>query len=182
MPSRGLGTIAKLRSRYGGCVSIYSLITQRSWRPLEMSFQDKGQSSLEEGGFPATYKQRFEEELLRETKHQDSAATVGLKFDTGKAPWELMPFDALEVVAQVLEKGKVKYEARNWERGMAWGRLLGGVFRHLRAYAMREDRDPETGLPHLAHAACGILFLLAYFLRGSGDDDRTTFHIKDGAA
>lgn len=96
----------------------------------------------------------------------------GLKFDEGKVRLDLLPFDALTEVAKVLTHGANKYGDRNWEKGMKWGRLLGAALRHLFAWARREDLDPETGLSHLAHAACSVLFLLTYTLRGIDGDDR----------
>ena len=61
---------------------------------------------------------------------------------------------------------------RNWEKGMKWGRPVGALMRHMWAWWQGEDKDAETGLSHLAHAACCILFLLSYELRKTGEDDR----------
>lgn len=99
-------------------------------------------------------------------------ATEGRKDDGGKARTDLLPFDALDAVAQVLTYGANKYAARNWERGMAWGRLLGAALRHLFEWARGNDFDPESKLPHLAHASCCCLMLLSLTLRGVGADDR----------
>jgi len=103
---------------------------------------------------------------------------VGLKFDGGKIPWELIPEDAIEAVARVLQFGAKKYAARNWERGIVYSRLYGAMRRHGKAWFQdREDLDPETGLPHLAHLACEVLFALAFELRGQTElDDRP--HVK----
>ena len=97
----------------------------------------------------------------------------GIKHDTGKDPWELLPYDALRQVVKVLAFGARKYEARNWEKGIAYGRLMGAVMRHLTDWWAGEEKDPETGLHPLAHVACDALFLLTYELRGKKDrDDR----------
>jgi hypothetical protein len=96
----------------------------------------------------------------------------GVKHDQGKTRWDLLPFDAVDQVARVMTFGAEKYNDRNWERGMNWGRLIGAAFRHLAAFARGQNLDPETGLPHLAHAACCVLFLLTYQLRGTPGDDR----------
>lgn len=96
----------------------------------------------------------------------------GRKDDAGKAPYELLAPEMLEDVAQVLAFGAGKYAPRNWEKGMRWGRVFGAAMRHLWAWWRGEDRDPETGLSHLAHAACCVMFLLAYEARGVGEDDR----------
>jgi hypothetical protein len=98
--------------------------------------------------------------------------TDGRKDDTGKDPWELLPWDALREVVKVLAFGANKYEERNWEKGMAYGRLYGAALRHLTSWWEGEEADHETGLSHLAHACCCVLFLLAFELRGIGTDNR----------
>lgn len=100
--------------------------------------------------------------------------TEGRKDDAGKTPWHLMPPDALNEIAQVLEFGARKYGDRNWERGMAWSRPFSALMRHMWAWWRGEDRDPETGFSHLAHAGCCILFLLTYYGHATGTDDRPT--------
>jgi hypothetical protein len=96
----------------------------------------------------------------------------GRKDDSEKNRVDLLPFDALEEVAKVLTFGARKYADRNWEKGMGWMRIFGGVMRHTWAWCRGENTDPESGLPHLAHAACDVLFLLTYELRKIGTDDR----------
>lgn len=98
----------------------------------------------------------------------------GRKNDTGKLPLHLLPHDALEEVAKVLDYGQHKYSARNWEAGMAWSRPYAACLRHLWAWWRGQERDPETGLSHLAHAACCVLFMLAYVIRRTPGDDRPT--------
>lgn len=94
------------------------------------------------------------------------------KFDDEKPRWDLLPFDALDEVAEVLRYGAKKYAARNWELGMRWGRLLAASLRHLTLWARGQDRDSESGHHHLAHAACCVLMLLALVRRKVGKDDR----------
>lgn len=98
--------------------------------------------------------------------------SIGQKFDGGKPTFHLLPDDAIAEIQKVLEFGAQKYAPRNWERGMAWCRVWNACLRHLWAWSRREEVDPETGLSHLAHAACCILFLLAYEQRRVGEDDR----------
>lgn len=94
------------------------------------------------------------------------------KADEGKSMVELLPFEALVQVGQVLSFGAQKYAAHNWRKGMKWSRLLGAAIRHLFAWGRGETTDPESGLPHLAHAACCVLFLLSYEVTKTGEDDR----------
>ena len=67
----------------------------------------------------------------------------------------------LPTVSKVLEFGAKKYAAYNYMNGLKYSRLLGAFRRHLLGH-YEEYEDPETGLPHLAHAACCILFLIEY--------------------
>lgn len=103
----------------------------------------------------------------------------GKKFDNGKAPWDLLPFDAVEQIVRVLEFGAGKYGAYNWSKGMDHSRLFAAAMRHLTAHWRGENADPETGLSHLAHAGCCLLFLIAYQLRGDGHDDRPRIITQD---
>lgn len=96
----------------------------------------------------------------------------GLKFDGGKPTFDLLPWDALAEVQKVLDFGAQKYAPRNWERGMDWKRPWNAGMRHMAAWVEGQNKDPETGLSHMAHAACCVLFLLAYELRGAGQDSR----------
>lgn len=95
-----------------------------------------------------------------------------MKFDGGKDPWHLAPWDAIRCVVQVLAFGAKKYAPRGWEAGMAWSRLFAAAQRHAVAWWNREGVDPDTGYSHLWHWGCCVMFLIAYELRGKGEDDR----------
>ena len=96
----------------------------------------------------------------------------GLKYDTGKPRMDLLPAYSLEQIALVLGVGAQKYSSWNWSKGIAYSRLLGACLRHLYAWARREKSDPESGLSHLAHAGCCILFLLWMEKNRQDLDDR----------
>jgi hypothetical protein len=107
-------------------------------------------------------------------KRKTQASASGAKHDGGKLPWHLLPYDAVREIVKVLQFGAQKYAERNWEKGLAYSRVFGATMRHLTAHFQDgETHDPETGLSHLAHAGCEILFALAFELRGRADlDDR----------
>jgi hypothetical protein len=96
----------------------------------------------------------------------------GVKFDGGKVPLELIPPSAMFAIGQVLAYGATKYAPHNWRKGLAWSRLIGAAMRHLMLWAAGHDKDSETGLSHLAHAGCCIVFLITYEMEGLGTDDR----------
>jgi hypothetical protein len=95
-----------------------------------------------------------------------------VKYDTGKRDYSLLPWAAVDEIVKVLEHGAEKYTADNWRRGTAWSRYWSASMRHILAWWRGEAVDEETGLSHLAHAACCLLFLISYEAEQLGDDDR----------
>jgi hypothetical protein len=92
----------------------------------------------------------------------NAAPEQGMKFDGGKRDFTLLPWAGVEEIVKVLEFGAAKYSRDNWKRVEgAQHRYTKAAFRHLIAYNNGEINDPESGLPHLAHVGCCILFLLA---------------------
>lgn len=96
----------------------------------------------------------------------------GVKYDGGKLPIGLISGTALNILAAVLQFGAKKYAPRNWELGMDWSRVWDAAQRHLWAWWQGESNDPETGLSHLGHAFCCIMFLVHYEATQTGRDDR----------
>lgn len=103
-----------------------------------------------------------------------------LKYDSNKTRPELIPVEFILLTADVLRYGGIKYAPGNWSRGNGFdhSRLYGALQRHLNAYWMGEDNDPESGLSHLGHAACMLAFLIAHRERGLGKDDRVDIGVK----
>lgn len=86
----------------------------------------------------------------------------GTKHDENKLRYDLIPPNALKEVIKVLTLGASKYGAYNWNKGIKFSRLYAATQRHLQAWHSLEDKDPETGISHLAHAMCSLLFLLSF--------------------
>lgn len=97
---------------------------------------------------------------------------TALKFDTDKLPLHLLSTEAMNQTAAVLKFGAQKYAEHNWRKGFAWSRPLSAAMRHITAFNAGEDTDPESGLSHLAHAACCIMFLLEFEKTHPHLDDR----------
>ncbi len=79
---------------------------------------------------------------------------------------------ALMVVAEVAGFGGAKYARYNFLNGFDWSLAYDALQRHMHAFWGGEEIDPESGLPHPAHAAWQALCLTAFWLRGLGTDDR----------
>lgn len=106
----------------------------------------------------------------------------GAKLDTGKVGLDLLPPEPLIQIARVLDFGAKKYASYNWAKGIKYSRVYSAALRHLFAWWKGEDVDPETGLSHLAHAGCCVLFLLQYELSKRDFDDRPVKEYSDGPA
>jgi hypothetical protein len=74
--------------------------------------------------------------------------------------WDLLPLEITEETVKVLTFGAKKYSPGGWKTVPdAKDRYFAAALRHLTAYQSGEKTDPESGLSHLAHAACCIMFL-----------------------
>lgn len=97
----------------------------------------------------------------------------GIRENSGKLPWHLLPWDALSELARVYQRGSEKYTPRNWEKGLSFEETWDSLQRHAQAWIAGNDHDEETKLNHMAHVAWNALALLAFQLRGRTDlDDR----------
>lgn len=101
----------------------------------------------------------------------EQVMSTGIKKDDGKPRLDLLSTIALTEIAKVMTFGAKKYDAHNWRGGFKYSRLIAAILRHVLAYNGGEKLDPETGISHLAHAGCGIMFLLEFEVTGAGEDD-----------
>lgn len=97
--------------------------------------------------------------------------TGGRKDDQNKLRFDLIPVRPMELLAEVFMIGARRYADRNWERGLAWGRVYGALQRHAHAWWGGEQRDPD-GQHHLASVAWCALALMEYERTHPELDDR----------
>lgn len=87
---------------------------------------------------------------------------TGEKFDQGKLRYDLIDGYALQELASIYTFGAQKYADNNWRKGLLYSRVFGALLRHVWAWWMGEDNDPETGLSHMAHAAWNCMTLASF--------------------
>jgi len=118
----------------------------------------------------------------------------GYRDDGGKPRPDLLPWDAVAGVAQVLTwactaRKPEPYPERNWEAGMKWSRVFNSAIRH--AWSMwlakllgTSELDADSNLPHADHFATNALMLAAYCRRPAlaAFDDRPTLDAPKGVA
>jgi len=118
----------------------------------------------------------------QEKKEKDFTATTGkgggLRFNKGKLRYDLVEPHAFEDFVQVLTDGANKYFDRNWENGLSWTSVLASLKRHIAAIEKGEDYDKESGRLHIAHAACNVHFLNAFYYTFPQGDDRPKRYLK----
>jgi hypothetical protein len=84
----------------------------------------------------------------------------GLKYDTGKLRWDLLPIECIEDIVKILTFGADKYGPNNWQDVTPFEeRYYAALMRHIVAWRKGEKIDPESGMSHLAHALCNVVFL-----------------------
>lgn len=82
-----------------------------------------------------------------------------LKYNQNKPMWSLVDFKSFEGMVKVLEFGAKKYEAHNWKKGLYTSEICESLLRHLFEHMSGNRIDNESGLPHIDHVACNIMFL-----------------------
>lgn len=107
------------------------------------------------------------------------------KHDSDKPRLSKLPVEGLAGVAKVMEFGAKKYGWDNWKQATSEDveRYVDAGLRHWFAHANGELLDPESGLPHIHHAACNAMFV-SWFLSQetsneiqSNDSRKPTTHI-----
>jgi len=94
-------------------------------------------------------------------RQEVKAGKLGIKFDKQKTRFDLIPWNEIKQVADVLTLGANKYADDNWKfvpDGKK--RYFAAALRHLVAWKEGEQNDTESGISHLAHATCCCLFLM----------------------
>ena len=87
---------------------------------------------------------------------------LGIKNDQQKLRYDLLPVEPLEALVAVLTYGASKYADNNWKYVTPFDdRYYAAALRHLTAWRKGEELDKESGMPHLAHAMCCLVFLQA---------------------
>lgn len=100
------------------------------------------------------YTKKYMDNLMNVITEQAS------KHSEDKTKWHLLAWSALEPVVRVMEHGAAKYGKNNWRKGREVTDYVDAVYRHLISWLTVRSKDEETGISHLAHAVCNLMFLL----------------------
>lgn len=78
----------------------------------------------------------------------------------GKARYDLIPWESAKRLAELYQRGAVKYGENNWEKGIPFSRVYGSLIRHVFQYA-----EGDATEDHLAAVAWNAFTLMAYECR-----------------
>lgn len=102
---------------------------------------------------------------------------TGARRDTreGKGRFDLISPFMLRRLALVMERGAVKYDDRNWEKGMPFSRFTDSALRHINQFVMgKSDED------HLAQAIFNLMAIIHFQEAGpAGLDDLPHYYKGD---
>lgn len=79
---------------------------------------------------------------------------------------------SIKLVGDVAGFGAQKYAKLNFMKGYDWSLSYDALQRHLMQFWDGQDKDDESGMLHLAHAAWHCLAMISFYERGLGTDDR----------
>jgi hypothetical protein len=88
-----------------------------------------------------------------------------VKHDGGKPRWYLVPLISVQEIVKVMTFGAEKYEVDGWKHiENPKERYFSACMRHLTLHQAGELVDSESGLLHISHAACSLVFLIWFEL------------------
>lgn len=134
--------------------------------------------SITSEGYPTHEEARqFAEKMnairrVAEEKSYFEDPETGAKKEIKKAQLGAIDPKALLLLAEAAGYGAGKYEQYNYLKGYPWSLSFNAMMRHALAFWNGEDIDPESGLPHMVHAAWHGLAMTSFLTREIGEDDR----------
>ena len=155
--------IEGMKSPCNSCISLLTTIPYDKWvdRSIYIKKEEPEVTNEEEDVFKQMTEWLTKQSVGTKEDKPTVGNTLGVKYDSGKPQWSLLPFEALEEVVEVLTSGAKKYAPNNWKYVPdADDRYMDAAFRHMAQYMQGEQYDEETGNNHLAHAVCCLLFKL----------------------
>lgn len=112
----------------------------------------------------------LEENVIEPSKPSNPKDMVG----SNKIPYHLWPNTATALGSLACLEGNLKYGRTNWRAaGVKASIYYDACIRHLNAWFDEgEEEDPDSGLPHLAHALACIAIIVDAKAAGKLTDDR----------
>jgi len=92
---------------------------------------------------------KFNSDITRKTKDSGQRTTfesgAQREIISGKGRYDLISPFAIKRLAEILERGAIKYSDRNWEKGMPLGKYIDSAMRHLTQHMMGMRDEDHIG-------------------------------------
>jgi hypothetical protein len=108
-------------------------------------------------------------------KDWNVSKTGAMREAIGVPYFRQVPLEAIAAGAAALEYGAMKYDNRNWEKGLPWQQMIDSLKRHIEDFERGRDYDDSeggSGLPHISLIMSSAMMLSASVIRNIGEDDR----------
>lgn len=99
----------------------------------------------------------------------------GVKLDSDKPTMSYLPPLPMMELAFLAMQGAKKYQPRNWEKGMRFGRIYDALCRHALLWLAGNDKDEETGIHHLIAVGWNAIILRELCITHPEMDDRQKY-------
>lgn len=139
-----------------GSVTLYQAV--EIWERLKKEYRKRDTMLVAATKADRTSSVKEENEKL----YKEDELDQGLRYNGGKNRLDLIPCSLIDGVGRVLTFGAQKYAPDNWRKfnQQQVKECIGSAMRHIEQYRQGNWLDPESGLPHLAHAATNLGFIL----------------------
>lgn len=92
----------------------------------------------------------------------ECSSEKAIKADVGKTGgWRMLAWDVIPELLGIYQYGIKKGYLKDSWRNVAPERYEDALMRHMTAHLQGEERDPESGLRHIAHVAWNALAVMA---------------------
>lgn len=149
----------------------------------EVVYAIKGNVVVKYGNSYRTYTQEAANEILSKVPSQDSplkkdivnftnsSPTGSLRKNQGKPEVSQIDPRFIRGLADLMTKSAKKYGKFNWALGQEYHTPYDSLMRHMLSFIEGEDKDPESGVSHLLHAAANCMILYTSQLKNNKDLD-----------
>lgn len=89
----------------------------------------------------------------------NKSKTGSLRYNDGKPEFSQLDPRFILALSDMMTKSAKKYGKYNWALGQEYHTPFDSCMRHLLKWSSGEDKDSESGMDHLMHAAANIMIM-----------------------
>ena len=113
-------------------------------------------------------------EIVEKNRHPKSESGA-MRESLGVPYFSQVPLEAVGAGAAALEYGAIKYDNRNWEKGLPWQQMIDSLKRHIDDFERGHNYDDGkngSGMHQTCMIMASAMMLCASVIRDIGEDNR----------